>query len=282
MGVFAQRAAPVQVNYLGFPATLGASYMDYILADRILIPQDEQQFYSEQVVILPDSYQANDSKRAVPEEIFRRADHGLPAQGFVFCSFNQTYKLTPSVFASWVRILTQTPGSVLWLLEGNSQFPGNIRRAAEAAGVAGRRIVFAPLAATQDHLARLTLADLFLDTMPYNAHTTASDALLAGVPLVTCRGTSFPGRVAASLLAAIGLPELVTESQSAYESLAVKLASDPVLLTSLRERLRQNRAIMPLFDTGRFTRAIESAYRTMWQTAQAGRPPQGFAVPGEN
>ena len=281
MGVFARRPTPLQVNYLGFPATLGAPYIDYILADRIVIPENEKQFYTEQVAYLPDCYQANDSRRARPEKIPGRAQHGLPEQAFVFCSFNQTYKLTPSVFASWMRILKQVPGSVLWLLEGNSQFPQNIRRAAAAAGVAPERMIFAGMVPTEEHLARLTLADLFLDTMPYNAHTTASDALWAGVPLVTCRGTTFPGRVAASLLTAIGLPELVTEDRTAYETLAVKLARDPGLLKALRRTLEENRPRLPLFDTVRFRRSMESAFQTMWKISQAGSPPQGFAVTAE-
>jgi protein O-GlcNAc transferase len=278
MGVFARRPAPVQVNYLGFPATLGAPYMDYILADRIVIPENERQFYTEQVVTLPNSYQANDSKRAIAEIIPSRAEHGLPEKSLVFCSFNQTYKLTPSVFASWMWILDQVPGSVLWLLEGNSQFPENIRREAQAAGVAPERIIFAPLIPTRDHLARLGLADLFLDTMPYNAHTTASDALWAGLPLITVVGTTFPGRVAASLLAAIGLNELVTEDMPAYERLAVKLATDPGLLQFVRKKLQSNRSTMPLFDTGLFCASLEAAYTKMWEISQSGLPAQAFSL----
>jgi protein O-GlcNAc transferase len=278
MGVFAHRPAPIQVNYLGFPATLGAPYIDYILADRIVIPENERQFYTEQVVTLPDSYQVNDSKRAIADVAPDRAAHNLPKDSFVFCSFNQTYKLTPAVFASWMRVMSQVPGSVLWLLGGNSQFPENIRRAAEAAGVAGNRIIFAPIAAPEEHVARLGLADLFLDTMPYNAHTTASDALWAGLPLITVAGTTFPGRVAASLLTAIGLAELVAEDMASYESLAMKLALEPDLLSALRGKLEQNRRTAPLFNTARFTRHIEAAYRTMWEISQADQKPRGFAV----
>ncbi|HWY60479.1 MAG TPA: tetratricopeptide repeat protein [Rhizomicrobium sp.] len=278
MSIFARRPAPVQVNYLGFPATLGASYMDYILADRIVIPENERQFYTEQVITLPDSYQANDSKRAVSDAPPSRAAIGLPQDAFVFCSFNQTYKLTPAVFASWMRILDQVPRSVLWLLEGNSQFPGNIRREAQAAGVSPERIIFASTIPTPAHVARLSLADLFLDTTPYNAHTTASDALWAGLPLITVAGTTFPGRVAASLLAAIGLPELVTADMPSYESLAVTLATDPGLFRSIRKKLRDNRDVTPLFDTVRFTRAIEAAYIRMWETSCKGLPAQAFSV----
>ena len=276
MGVFAHRPAPVQVNYLGFPATLGAPYIDYILADRIVIPEAERQFYTEQVVWLPNSYQANDSRRAIAQDIPARPQCGLPAQGFVFCNFNASYKLTPASFAGWMRILKQTPGSVLWLLEGIPQFSDHLRRAAEAEGIAGARLVFAPVTGLAPHLARLGLADLFLDALPYNAHTTASDALWAGVPLITCRGTAFPGRVAASLLNAIGLPELITENSAAYEALAVKLAGEPTLIGSLRRKLAQQRGCTALFDTARFTRHLESAYETM--QASRDRPARSFAV----
>ena len=278
MGVFAHRPAPIQVNYLGFPATLGAPYIDYILADRLVIPEAEKRFYSEQVVVLPDSYQVNDSKRAIAQTMPSRAECGLPATGFVFCNFNTGYKLTPSTFASWMRILRQVHGSTLWLLEGIPDFSNSLRREAEAQGVAATRIVFAPMMPLAPHLARLQLADLFLDNLPYNAHTTASDALWAGVPLITCRGTSFPGRVAASLLNAIGLPELITENPEDYEALAVKLASNAELLESLRRKLAENRLTTPLFDTGRFTRHIEKAYETMLARRERGDAPEAFAV----
>jgi predicted O-linked N-acetylglucosamine transferase (SPINDLY family) len=279
MGVFAHRPAPIQVNYLGFPATLGAPYMDYILADRIVIPEPERQFYTEQVVWLPDSYQANDSRRAIAKVVPARAECGLPEEAFVFCNFNACYKLTPFTFASWMRIVKQVPGSILWLLEGDAHFSENLRRQAEAEGVAGSRLVFAPVMALAPHLARLQLADLVLDGLPYNAHTTASDALWAGVPLVTCRGTAFPGRVAASLLTAIGLAELVTENPGDFEALAVRLARDPKLSKSVRQKLADNRGSTALFDTGRFARKIEAAYETMLETWERGEPVQGFAVP---
>jgi len=276
--VFARRPAPIQVNYLGFPATLGAPYIDYIIADACVIPPDEHPYYTEAVVTLPDSYQVNDSNRVIAQDTPSRADCGLPQTGMVFCNFNQSYKLTPQVFAAWMRILEQVPGSVLWLLESNAQFPENLRREAEAAGIAGSRIIFAPMIPAQQHLARLRQADLFLDTMPYNAHTTASDALWAGLPIVTCRGTAFPGRVTASLLQAIGLPELVTQSLEDYESLAVKLAHNPVALQSLRQKLAESRKTMPLFDTDRFTRRLEAAYRAMLEISRAGKSPESFAI----
>lgn len=278
MGVFARRPAPVQVNYLGFPATLGAPYIDYIIADPVVIPQEERQFYDEQVVYLPDSYQANDDRGREMAPMPTRAEAGLPAGAFVFCNFNNAYKLTPSTFDSWMRILKQVEGSVLWLLESPAPYADNLRREAEKRGVAGERLVFAPDLPTDQHLARLQLADLFLDGLPYNAHTTASDALWAGVPLVTAKGTTFPGRVAASLLLAADMPELVTEKPSDFEALAVGLAKDPAALKALRDRLAQNKKSCALFDTDRFRKNIEAAYRTMWERWLAGEKPQGFAV----
>ena len=277
-GVFAHRPAPIQVNYLGFPGTLGAPYMDYLIADRIVIPEEERQFYTEQVVYLPDCYQANDSKRAVAETAPSRAECGLPETGFVFCNFNMSYKLTPRSFAGWLRILRQVPGSVLWLLDYHPRFSENLRREAEAQGVEPARLVFAPVTGPLAHLSRLALADLFLDSLPYNAHTTASDALWMGLPILTCRGTSFPGRVAASLLEAAGLPELITETPDDYEQRAVALANDPAGLATLRQRLSQNRHRCALFDTERFRRHIEAAYTTMWDMGRRGENPRSFAV----
>ena len=281
MGVFARRPAPIQVNYLGFPATLGMPYIDYIIADRVVIPENEQRYFDEQVVYLPDSYQANDDKGRDMTARPSRTEAGLPEHAFVFCNFNNTYKLTPSTFAGWMRILNQVEGSVLWLLESSAPYPDNLRREAERHGVAADRLIFAPDLSTPAHLARLQLADLSLDSLPYNAHTTASDALWTGVPLVTCKGTTFPGRVAASLLLAAGLPELITETQADFEALAVRLAGDRQGLQALRDRLTHNRNSCALFDTGRFRRNIERAYHTMWERWLAGEKPQGFAVEAE-
>lgn len=276
--VFARRAAPVQVNYLGFPATMGAPYIDYIIADRIVIPAEDHRFYDEKVVTLPGCYQANDDKGRPLANPPSRAQAGLPEKGFVFCNFNTAYKLTPQTFDSWMRILTQVEGSVLWLLESPAPFADNLRAEAEKRGVAANRLVFAPDLPTDQHLARFGLADLFLDGLPYNAHTTGSDALWAGVPLLTRRGNTFPGRVAASLLHSAGLPELVTESAADYQALAVKLATDDKLLGALRGQLKKNRAGCELFDTDLFRRRIESAYTQMWQHWLAGNEPQAFAV----
>ena len=280
MGIFAHRPAPLQVNYLGFPATLGAPYIDYILADRITIPDDERSFYTEKVVWLPDSYQVNDSKRAIAPIVPSRASLGLADDAFVFCNFNHPYKLTPAMFALWMEILKKTGNSLLWLLQSNTMVAANLRKEAERHGVAGARLVFAPAIAPAAHLARIARADLFLDSLPYNAHTTASDSLWAGVPLLTCRGTAFPGRVAASLLHAAGLPELVTESLEDYQALALALAQDRPRLKSLRDKLAGNRSGCTLFDTARFARGLEAAYLQMWDIYnEGGQAPRAFAVP---
>jgi protein O-GlcNAc transferase len=277
MGVFAQRPAPVQVNYLGFPATLGAPYIDYILADKIVIPKDEQKFYDEQVVYLPGCYQANDDNGRPMAPAPSRAEAGLPPTGIVFCNFNNAYKLTPSTFDSWMRILKQVDGSMLWLLE--APYEDNLRREAAARGITPERLIFAPDLPTDQHLARMSLADLFLDGLPYNAHTTGSDALWAGVPLVTQLGTTFPGRVGASLLTAAGLSELVTDSAAVFEALAVKLAGDPKALAKLKTKLAKRKS--KLFDTDQFRRHIEAAYEQMWTRWLAGETPKGFAVKAE-
>jgi predicted O-linked N-acetylglucosamine transferase (SPINDLY family) len=275
-GVFALKPAPIQVNYLGSPAGMGAPYMDYIIADRVLIGAEDEKFYTEKTVLLPDSYQANDSARALPAAPPGRAACGLPESGFVFCSFNSSYKLTPEIFAIWLTLLKETPGSALWLLQNNAEFVANLKR---EAGALADRLIFAPMVPLDRHLARMREADLFLDLVPCGGHTTASDALWAGVPLLTVKGGAFPGRVAASLLNAIGLPELVTENLRDYQALALALARDPARLKGLRQKLAANRRTMPLFDTARFRRHIEAAYATMWEICLSGENPRGFAVP---
>ncbi len=277
-GLFARRAAPIQVNYLGFPATLGMPYMDYILADTCVIPEDERGDYTEEVVYLPDTYQATDSNRMKPAETPTRAACGLPEDGFVFCSFNNSYKLTPDIFDRWVNLLKRVPGSVLWILQSNKAMPDNLRREAAARGVDPKRLIFAPFVGQPEHLARQKLGDLFLDSLPYNAHTTASDALWMGLPIVTCKGTAFPGRVAASLLQAVGLPEMITTSLDEYESLAAAIATDKQRLANLKDRLARQRGAYPLFDTDRFRRHIEAAYKGMWERHRRGLKPEGFAV----
>jgi predicted O-linked N-acetylglucosamine transferase (SPINDLY family) len=276
--VFARRAAPIQVNYLGFPGTLGASYMDYIIADRHVLPAEHRQFYSEKVAWLPDCYQANDRQRPIAERTFSRAECGLPAEGFVFCCFNNNYKITSASFGGWMRILNQVPGSVLWLLEDNAAAAANLRHEAVARGIDAERLVFAGRMPADEHLARHRCASLFLDTLPYNAHTTASDALWAGLPLLTCRGETFAGRVAASLLHNIGLPELVATSQADYERLAVELATQPARLAAIARKLADNRLAAPLFDTARFTGNVEAAYLAMVARCRAGLPPGHITV----
>lgn len=259
-GIFAHRPAPVQVNYLVYPGTIGASFLDYILADRVVLPLDQQAFYAEKIVHLPHSYQANDATRVVGAAP-SRAEAGLPPRDFVFCCFNNGWKITAPLFDVWMRLLKGVAGSVLWLLDGPQA--ANLRRAAAARGIDPARLVFAPSVTPEAHLARQQLADLALDTLPYGAHTTASDALWAGVPLVTCLGRSFPGRVGASLLNALDMLELVTRRIEDYEALALELAKDPALLAATRAKLARNRQTAPLFDTARFVAGIEAAYEAM-------------------
>ncbi|QWF69556.1 tetratricopeptide repeat protein [Methylomonas paludis] len=273
-GIFALRAAPVQVSYLGYPGTMGAEFMDYLIADRIVIPAATRRHYVERIVYLPDSFQVNDSDLAIADKTFSRADFGLPAHGFVFCCFNNTYKIQAACFLSWLRILAQVPGSVLWLPEDNAPAMANLQAAAHRQGIGAERVVFAPrLPSRAEHLARLGLADLFLDTLPYNAHTTASDALWAGLPVLTCAGESFAGRVAASLLTAIGLPELITTKPTDYQALAVELAIQPDRLAAIKAKLAANRLTTPLFDCARFTAHLEAAFTQMYVRSQAGLAP---------
>lgn len=262
-GIWAQGIAPVQVSYLGYPGTTGAPYMDVILADDMVIPPEQRQHYSERVVYLPDCFQANDRQRAIATHMPSRAELGLPDDAFVFCSFNNLYKIGPDTFDSWARILEQVPGSVLWLVDDQEIAQRHARQEAHARGIAPSRLIFAPRVAYPDHLARMRRADLFLDTLPFNAGTTASDALWAGLPVLTQPGQAFASRMAASLLRAIGLPELITHSAADYEALAVQLAQHPNQLQALRQRLVDNRLISPLFDTTRFTRNLEDAYRSL-------------------
>jgi predicted O-linked N-acetylglucosamine transferase (SPINDLY family) len=278
-GILALRPAPMQVNHLGFPGTMGAGHIDYILADPIVIPKEARGEFDEAVLHLPDCFMPTDSVRPIARHAPSRAEAGLPAQGFVFCSFNNSYKFTPEMFASWMRLLKAVPESVLWLPQPNDPAMRNLQREAEAGGVARDRLVFAPfIASSADHLARLSLAELFLDTRPYNAHSSAADALWAGVPVLTFPGATFAGRVGASLLHAAGLPELVTDSIESYEALALELAQSRAVLDHLKARLKRGRRTQPLFDTARFTRHLESAYVAMWERYQKGEPPAHFAV----
>lgn len=258
------RPAPVQVNWLGYPGTMGTDCVDYIIADRFIIPEAMERFYSEKAVRLPDCYQVNDRRREISDPMPTRDECGLPAQGQVFCCFNLAYKILPDVFGRWMRIMQAVPDSVLWLLEANPWAVGNLRRAAAARGVAPERLVFAQRRPLAEHLARYRLADLALDTFPYTSHTTASDALWAGCPLVTCAGETFASRVAGSILINAGMRELVTESFEEYEHLVLDLAASPARLRDLRRKLGENRDTCPLFDTPRFARNLERAYEEMF------------------
>ncbi len=277
-GIFVPRAAPLQVNWLGFPGTMGTPIMDYIIADPVIAPPEHIPFFSESVVHLPHTYQSTDNKRQMSDRVFSRAEFGLPENSFVFCSFNNTYKLTPDVFAVWMQLLQQVPGSVLWLLDSSSGITDHLRQSAEEHGIAPERIIFAKRMASPEHLARQRLADLFLDTFHYNAHTTASDALWAGLPVLTKIGNTFASRVAASLLRAANLPELITDTTERYAALALALAQDPARLQALRHKLVSQRDTCTLFDTPRFARAIEAAYDAMWDRHRRGLPPAAISV----
>jgi len=277
--LFSLRPAAVQVNYLGFPGTIGAPYIDYIVADATVIPDDLHHCYTEKVVTLPDSYQPNDSQRQVAPGV-TRADAGLPEGAFVFCCMNNVYKIMPAMFDVWMRLLQRVPGSVLMLLSDVPEAHLNLRHEAQDRGVDPERLLFGKPWANERHLARLRLCDLFLDTWPYNAHTTGSDALWAGLPVLTCMGRTFAGRVGASMLRAVNLPELITADPASYESMAVRLASEPGVLQALRARLAHGRVEGTLYDTVRYTGQLEAAYRQMMRLARDGKPAQSFEVAG--
>ena len=277
--IFARRPAPVQVNYLGYPGTIGAKYFDYIVGDRTVIPREDLPHYTESVVWLPDTYLPTDDGRSIANSTPARRDLNLPDDGFVFCCFNQSYKINPTMFEVWMRLLREVAGSVLWLRDHKAAASDNLRSEAQRLGVAAERLIFAPRAPlAADHLARQRQADLFLDTLPYNAHTTATEALWAGLPVLTCMGSSFGGRVAASINLAIGMPELVTGSLREYEAQALNIAKNPTLCQQLKDKVARNRQTYPLFNTAQFTRHIEATYERMWQSHKQGRSPASFIV----
>jgi protein O-GlcNAc transferase len=277
-GILTLRPCPIQVSYLGFAGTSGTDFLDYILVDRIVVPMEEQPFYSEKLVELPDCFLINDPSRVIAQAP-TRTDAGLPNEGFVFCCFNNPAKITARLFDLWTDILSEVDGSILWLSQLNAPAQTNLRAAAERRGIDPARIAFAPRCPKpEDHLARLSLADLFLDTLPYNAHTTAWDALFAGVPVLTCRGRSFPGRVAASLLQAVDLPELITSSLPDYRALALALAQDRGRLNSIKRKLAMTRDRARLFDTARLARNIETAYAMMLERHRNGEAPSSLVV----
>jgi predicted O-linked N-acetylglucosamine transferase (SPINDLY family) len=276
-GIFSYRAAPIQLSYIGYLGTMGANYYDYLLADKTIIPDDLQQFYSEKITYLP-SYQVNDRKRFISEKQFTRAELGLPERGFVFCCFNNNYKILPSIFKGWIRVLKAVDSSVLFLYVENKWAMQNLQEAFEAEGINISRLVFASHMPKEENLARYRACDLFLDTFPYNAGTTASDALWAGVPVLTRMGQSFASRVAASLLNAIGLPELITNTQEEYEALAIELALNPQKLAEIKLKLANNRLTTPLFDTPLFAKNLEAAYLQMYERYQADLQPDHISI----
>jgi predicted O-linked N-acetylglucosamine transferase (SPINDLY family) len=272
---FAMRVAPIQISYLGYSGTMGVNYIDYLLADEFLIPKTSQQYYSEKMIYLPDCYLVNDNTRKISNHKFCRQELGLPETGFVFCCFNNEYKYTPTTFSCWMRILNQVKDSVLWLAEGNPFVAENLRQAAIQQGISAARLIFARrLPDIGQHLARQRLADLFLDTLPYNAHTTSCDALWAGLPVLTCAGEVYAARVAASLLNAMNLPELITARMEDYEARAIELATQPEKLRAIKAKLALNRLRAPLFDTPLFTRHIETAFFEVHARFRGGLTPE--------
>ncbi|MBY0508692.1 MAG: tetratricopeptide repeat protein [Rhodospirillaceae bacterium] len=276
-GILSRRPAPIQVNYLGYPSTMGVNFMDYCVVDQFVVPPEQRTFFSEELVYLPDCYQISSHRDIAPDSP-TRSERGLPETGFVFCCFNNISKIRPVFFDVWMRLLRQVPGSVLWLLAGHDVTHANLRREAQARGVEPDRLIFAPRLPLADHLARHRLADIFLDTLPYNAHTTMSDALWAGLPAVTCVGDTFPGRVGGSILRAVGLEELVTHNLEEYEARALYLATALDALARIRQKLLDNRFKTPLFDCSRFTRNLEIAYTQMWNLRCEGKSPETISV----
>lgn len=276
--VLLRKPAPIVVNYLGYPGTMAQSAYDYVIGDPMVTPFAHSPYYTEKIVQMPHSYQVNDSSRVICERVSDRLAEGLPAEGFVFAAFNNCYKITPEFFDAWMRLLQRVPDSVLWLICEQVATRENLRRAAIERGVEPERLVFARRLPLAQHLARHTHAGVLLDTLPYNAHTTASDALWAGVPVVTYKGQTFAGRVAASLLTATGMPELIAYSLQEYEDLAWRLASDPQFLHKFKSRIADNRARLPLFDSARFASDLERAYVHMHERWVQGLAPQAFAV----
>jgi predicted O-linked N-acetylglucosamine transferase (SPINDLY family) len=275
--IFAMSAAPIQLSYIGFLGTMAADYYDYLIADPVMIPRESQKHYAEKIVYLP-SFQVNDSKDLPPEITLSREDVGLPETGFVFCCFNNTYKFTPTVFDSWAKILDAVEGSVLIVYANNELSKTNLTQEIVQRGVAADRLIFGGHLKRPEYLARYRVADLFLDTHPYNAGTTASDALKMGLPLLTMQGKSFNSREAASILTSINLPELITNTPEEYEALAIELATNPDKLNAIKDKLKSNLSTAPLFDTKRFTKNIESAYTQMYERSQKGLEPEHIYV----
>ena len=278
--LFQYRLAPIQINYLGYPGSMGTDFIDYMIGDPLAIPDEQRQFYSEKIIYLPDCYQPTDNKRLIPQVYTKREDFGLPKNGFVFCCFNNNYKISPREFDIWMRLLTKVEGSVLWLFESNKSAKENLRKEAQKRGVEKNRLVFAKKLPQAEHLARHRHADLFVDTFNYNAHTTASDALWVGLPVLTKAGEQFAARVAASILRAIDLPNLVTTTEADYEQLALELSTEPKKLDAVRKELKRNIKSKPLFDTGRYTRNLEKGLQMAFDDYFEGNDPKDIWVSG--
>lgn len=271
--VFTYRPAPAHVNFLGYPGSMAMTHMDYIIADRHVIPESDQEFYSERVIYLPECYLPTDSSLKISDQTPSRKACGLPENGFVFCSFSHDYKISPAIFDIWMKLLKQIPDSVIWLMSRNELSQRHLKAEAELRGVDPNRLIFAertPL--VEDHLARYRNADLFLDTHPYNAHTTAADALMTGLPIITCMGNSFPSRVAGSFLHALGVPELIAYSHEAYESLALQLANEPILLNQIREKISRNKVSVTIFNSEKFCRSLEDVYTKIYLDTKSTKP----------
>ncbi|MDB9699569.1 hypothetical protein OAA33_01440, partial [Candidatus Pelagibacter sp.] len=280
--IFAMSAAPIQVNYLGYPGTMAVDFIDYLIADHELIPNDKKIHYSEKIVFMPNSYQPNFSKTKVSKKNFTRKDFGLPDAEFIFCCINALYKINPSIFASWMNILSKVEGSVLWFSYGSTTAINNLKKEARKFGINEDRLVFSPyLSLREDHLKRIQLADLFIDTLPYNAITTASDALRMGLPVLTCVGNSFSSRVSASLLNAVNLPEMITSTQEEYEALAIQLATHPEQLKVIKDKLANNLPTSPLYNASLYTRNLEMAYQIMYKRYHEGLDPDDIEIDEE-
>ena len=277
-GIFLKRCAPIQINFLGYPGTLGTSTIDYILADKILISKKNQKNFFEKIIYMPNSYQPNDTKKQISKKNFTRKEMGLPKNSFVFCCFNQNYKITPDVYDIWMKLLKKIDGSVLWLMKNSEKVTENLKKEAIKRNIKSNRIIFAEKMPLAEHLARHKLADLFIDTFPYNAHTTCSDALWSGLPVITRMGESFASRVGASLLSAIELNELITKSEKEYEKLAIKLATNPKLLNKIKNKLKKNKVLKPLFNTKLYTSNIELAYTKIYNNYYSNLPIKNIEI----
>jgi predicted O-linked N-acetylglucosamine transferase (SPINDLY family) len=277
-GIFAYRAAPIQVSYLGYPGSMGADFIDYLIADSTLIPEENQKFYSEKIVYMPDCYQVSDNSRPPPATDVTRAALGLPEAGFVFCCFNNNYKITPREFDIWMRLLGQVEDSVLWLRRSNQWVEENLKKETQARGIEPGRVIFADICGYSEYIARLAKADLFLDTFNYNAGAVANDALWCGLPVLTHQGQSYVARMVSSLLTAIDIPELITTTEADYEKLALDLATNPEKLKSLKAKLARNKDDTPLFNTEQFTGNIEAAYTEMYSRYVNGKKPEHLLV----